>query len=107
VAFGIDVALSATGVAADAFAAAATDERAPLPFAAGSVRHLALREDFDEPVDAEAIRAWEGAGLHVLAFRRGEGRVEPPSALRAPLRTGDSAVLAGPETVVRRLLLGG
>jgi Trk K+ transport system NAD-binding subunit len=106
-AFGIDVALSATAVAADAFAAAATDERAPLPFDTGAVRHLALREDFDDPVAAEDLRSWEREGLHLLAFRRGQGGVEPPSALRSPLQAGDSAVLAGPEAVVRRILLEG
>jgi Trk K+ transport system NAD-binding subunit len=106
-AFGIDVALSATGVAADAFVAAATDERAPLPFDTGPVRHLALREDFDGPVTHDDLRSWEREGLHLLAFRRGTGEVQPPSALRSPLRAGDSAVLAGPESVVRRILLGG
>jgi hypothetical protein len=40
-AFGIDVALSATAVATDAFAEAATDERATLPFDKVAVRHLA------------------------------------------------------------------
>lgn len=107
IAFGIDVALSATGLAAAPFAAAATDERAPLPFDAGAVRHLALREDFDEPVGVDRVRAWEREGLHLLAFRRGQGPVEPPSALRTPLQPGDSAVLAGPEPAVRRVLLGG
>ena len=106
-AFGIDVALSATAVAADAFAAAATDERAPLSFDTGTVHHLALREDFDGSVAAEDLRSWEGEGLHLLAFRRGQGGVEPPSALRSPLQAGDSAVLAGPEAVVRRILLEG
>jgi Trk K+ transport system NAD-binding subunit len=105
-AFGIDVALSATGVAADAFAAAATDERAPVAFDTGPVRHLVLREDFDEPVDNQTVRSWEHQGLHLLAFRRGSDGVQPPSALRSPLRDGDSAVLAGPEGVVRRILLG-
>jgi Trk K+ transport system NAD-binding subunit len=105
-AFGIDVALSATGVAAGAFAAAATDERAPVAFDTGPVRHLVLREDFDDPVDLQTVRSWEREGLHLLAFRRGSGEAEPPSALGAPLRDGDSAVLAGPEAVVRRILLG-
>jgi len=106
-AFGIDMALSTTAIAADAFAAAATDERAPLPFDTGPVRHLALREDFDEPVGPDEVRRWEVEGLHLLAFRRGQGPVEPPSALGHPLEPGDSAVLAGPEPVVRKLLLGG
>jgi hypothetical protein len=93
-------------VAADAFAAAATDERAPLPYDTGTARHLALREDIDGSVGPEEVRAWEREGLHVLAFRRGRGAVEPPSALRSPLGDGDSAVLAGPEAAVRRILLG-
>jgi Trk K+ transport system NAD-binding subunit len=105
-AFGIDVALSTTAISADAFAAAATDERAPLPFDAGTIRHLVLREDFDQPVGPDDVRRWEAEGLHLLAFRRGPGAVEPPSELDGPLRPGDSAVLAGPEPVARRLLLG-
>jgi Trk K+ transport system NAD-binding subunit len=105
-AFGIDVALSTTATAADAFAAAATDERAPLAFDTGVIRHLALREDFDEPVSVAQVRSWERQGLHLLAFRRRQGPVEPPSALGPPLEAGDSAVLAGPEPVVRKLLLG-
>ncbi|MGH2674271.1 MAG: NAD-binding protein [Actinomycetota bacterium] len=106
-AFGLDVALSATAIASDAFAAAATDERAPLPFDAGPVRHLTLREDFDEPVSRVDVRRWEAQGIHLLAFRRGQGPVEPPSALEDPLGPGDSALVAGPEPVIRRLLLGG
>lgn len=106
-AFGIDVVLSTTAISADAFAAAATDERAPLPFDTGALRHLALREDFAGRVVAEDVRGWEAQGLHLLAFRRGQGAAQPPSALNGPLEPGDSAILAGPEPVVRRLLLGG
>jgi Trk K+ transport system NAD-binding subunit len=106
-AFGIDVALSTTAISADAFAAAATDERAPLPFEAGAVRHLVLRQDFDQAVVPDDVRRWEREGLHLLAFRRGPGPARPPSALDGPLQPGDSAVLAGPEPVVHRLLLGG
>jgi Trk K+ transport system NAD-binding subunit len=105
-AFGIDVAISATAIAADAFAAAATDERAPLAFDTGPIRHLALREDFEQPVTEGQVRSWEREGLHLLAFRRRQGAVEPPSSLGPPLQPGDSAVLAGPEPVVRKLLLG-
>jgi Trk K+ transport system NAD-binding subunit len=104
--FGITAALSATQVAADAFAEAATDERAPLPFLAGDVPSLVLREDFDEPFGKERIADWEAEGLHLLAFRRGRGPVEPPSALDRSLQPGDSGALAGPEAVVRKLLLG-
>jgi Trk K+ transport system NAD-binding subunit len=104
-AFGVDVAISATEIAAGAFASAATDERAARPFDTGEVRHLVLREDFDEPLTREQVRDWEHQGLHLLAFRRGQGAVEPPSALVRPLETGDSAIMAGPENVVRTVLL--
>jgi Trk K+ transport system NAD-binding subunit len=104
-AFGIDVAISATQVAAGAFASAATDERAARPFDTGDVRHLVLRWHFDEPLTPEQAREWEHQGLHLLAFRRGQGEVEPPSALVRALEAGDSAIMAGPEKVVRTLLL--
>ena len=104
-AFGIDVVLSTTRLAADAFANAATDERAPRRFAVGPVACLMVRDDVDEPVPPERVRAWEEEGLHLLAYRRGAGGVQPPSALDRPLEPGDSAVFAGPEAVVRRILM--
>jgi voltage-gated potassium channel len=104
-AFGIDVAISATEIAAGAFASAATDERAARAFDTGDVRHLILREDFDEPVTRDLVREWEHQGLHLLAFRRGQGAVEPPSSLARPLEAGDSAIMAGPEKVIRTVLL--
>ncbi len=104
-AFGIDVVLSTTSLAADAFANAGTDERAPRRFAVGRVAYLMVRDDMDERVTPEQVRGWERDGMHLLAYRRGTGSVEPPSALDRPLEPGDSAVFAGPEAVVRRLLL--
>jgi len=106
-AFGIDVVLSTTRLSADAFGSAATDERAPRRFALGPIVYLMLREDMDEgeELTRERIHAWEGEGLHLLAFRRGSGDAQPPSSLSASLREGDSAVFAGPEATVRSILL--
>jgi Trk K+ transport system NAD-binding subunit len=104
-AFGIDIVLSTTRLAADAFANAATDERAPRRFALGPAPYLMVRDDMEEPVSPEQVRAWERDGLHLLAYRRGAGEAEPPSALDRPLERGDSAVFAGPEPVVRRILM--
>jgi Trk K+ transport system NAD-binding subunit len=103
--FGIDRALSTSRAAAGAFASAATDERAARAFDLGGAPSLVLRHDVVGDLTPAEVRAWEERGVHLLAFRRGRGAALPPSALDQPLGPGDSAIMAGPEEVIRRLLL--
>ena len=105
-ALGIDVAISASAVAASAFAGAATDERAFRQFRVGDLDYLAFRFEPERTVDSSEIERWRGGHVRVLAFRKGEGETLPASQLVEGLSPGDSAILAGPASAVRGLVLG-
>jgi Trk K+ transport system NAD-binding subunit len=106
-AFQIDVAISSGRFAASAFVSAATDERAIRSFPVGRLPYLALRYDVPAPLSPKQIEAWRAEGLRFLAFRHGDGPVQPPSGLTAGLEPGDAAIVAGPEAILRALLPSG
>ncbi len=105
--FGIDVAVSASQVAARAFVGAATDERAFRPLQVGDVPYLAFRFEADRDVDMAVVQEWREAHVRVLAFRRDGHPAQPPSELTRGLEPGDSAILAGPADAIRATVLGG
>ncbi len=80
--FGVDAALSATQVAAAAFAAAATDELVRRTFDLGGRDWAAMRWTAPQELDASAIEDLRGRGVHVL------------------LAAGREVILAGPEEVI-------
>jgi Trk K+ transport system NAD-binding subunit len=104
--FGIDAAVSASLVSASAFVGAATDERATRSFRVGDLDYLAFRFDPERPLEISEIDRWRGGHVRVLAFRRGDGPLQPPSELTEQLRPGDSAILAGPATAIRSMVFG-
>jgi len=105
-ALGIDVAMSASAVAARAFAGAATDERAFREFRVGDLDYLAFRFEPGRTVDSSELERWRGGHVRVLAFRKGEGETLPASELVEGLGPGDSAILTGPAEAMRALVLG-
>jgi Trk K+ transport system NAD-binding subunit len=104
-AFRIDTAISSGKVAARAFVSAATDELALRTFRVGGLDFLAFRYDVMTPVSLEQVEGWRAEGLRILAFRRHLGPVQSPTELITALQPGDAAIIAGPEGVIRRLLL--
>jgi Trk K+ transport system NAD-binding subunit len=104
-AFQIDSAISSGKLAAGAFVGAATEERALRPFRIGDLDYLAFRFDVTAPVSLAQIEAWRARGVRILGFRRQSGPVQPPSQLSEPFEPGDAAILAGPDAVIRSLLL--
>jgi Trk K+ transport system NAD-binding subunit len=105
-ALGVDAAVSASAVAARAFAGAATDERAFRPFRVGDADYLAFRFDPPRPVDMAEIDHWRTNHVRILAFMRAGGAARPPSELTGGLSQGDSAIVAGPAEHVRSLVPG-
>jgi Trk K+ transport system NAD-binding subunit len=103
---GIDAAISTSAVAAGAFVGAASDERALRSFAVGDVEYLAFRYEADRTIDLEQFERWRGSHMRILAFRRGDGTARAASELSEPLQPGDSAILAGPASVIRSEFLG-
>jgi Trk K+ transport system NAD-binding subunit len=104
--FGIDAAVSSSLVSASAFAGAAGDERAIRAFRVGELDYLAFRFDPKRPLETPEIERWRGGHVRVLAFRRGEGPLQPPSELTERLEPGDSAILAGPAPAIRSMVFG-
>jgi Trk K+ transport system NAD-binding subunit len=104
-AFRIDAAISSGKVAARAFVSAASDERALRPFRVGDEAFLAFRYEAVASVSLEEIEAWRAEGLRVLAFRRQSGTVQSPAELATGFQAGDTAIIAGPDASIRRLLL--
>jgi Trk K+ transport system NAD-binding subunit len=96
----IDATVSASRVAANAFVAAAVDDSARRSFGVGGRAYLALRYECPRTLPFEEIEQLRSDGLRVLAIRRGQGDVRPPSDLRSGLEVGDSAIVAGPEDVI-------
>jgi Trk K+ transport system NAD-binding subunit len=103
--FRIDAAISGSKVAASAFVGAATDEHALRAFRVGESEFLACRYDVTSTLSLAQIEAWRARGLRFLGFRRPSGAPQPPSALIAPLQPGDAVIVAGPEEIVRALLV--
>jgi Trk K+ transport system NAD-binding subunit len=103
---GIDAAVSASAVAARAFAGAATDERAFRQFRVGELDYLAFRFEPERTIDPSEIERWRGGHVRVLAFRKEAGETLPASQLTEGLSPGDSAILAGPADAMRTLVLG-
>jgi len=92
-AFQIDHVLAAVEVAASAFVDAATDPLALRPFQLGDCEFKGLRRNMVESVDPAEIRS---RGLRILAFRkRGEDRVQGPSAPTEPFGERDGVVVVG------------
>src|SRR4029453_9442419 len=85
---------------------AASDERALRSFRVGDVEYLAFRYEADRKIDLEEFERWRGSHVRILAFRRGDGAAQAASELSEPLRPGDSAILAGPASVMRSEILG-
>lgn len=54
---------------------------------------------------AEVVIVRGAEGLRILAFRRASGDAQPPSDLVAALEPGDEAIVAGPETTLRAVML--
>jgi Trk K+ transport system NAD-binding subunit len=105
-ALGIDAAISASEVAASAFVGAATDERAFRSFRVGDLPYLAFRYEADRTIELLELEGWRGSNVRILAFRRNGGAAHPASELTQALQAGDSAILAGPESAIRTLVLG-
>lgn len=103
---GIDVAISATRVAASAFVGAAVEERATRPFAVDGLHYLAVRYDATDVVPPDRIEEWRASGIRILALRRGDGPVQPVTQLDGAIEPGDSVILAGPAAVTTRVLEG-
>jgi Trk K+ transport system NAD-binding subunit len=99
----IDATISASRVAANAFVAAAVDDSARRSFRVGDQPYLALRFECPRSISFEEIERRRSDGLRVLAIRRGQGEVLPPSDLQSGLDPGDSVIVAGPEAVVAAL----
>jgi Trk K+ transport system NAD-binding subunit len=104
-AFGVDAPISSSGVAAVAFAGAATDEHAVRTFVVGDLEYVAFRFHPARDVPVAEVDDWRGRHVRLLAFRRGEGPVQPPSEVGHGLGPGDSAILAGPAESVQELEL--
>jgi Trk K+ transport system NAD-binding subunit len=101
-AFGIDSPIAAVEEAAPAFADAALEDGTRTihvdctgsPEGALELRSVVWHGE--RAVDAREIKAWHDRGIRILALVRG-GALRALSAMPAPLRQGDRAVLAGPE----------
>ena len=104
-AFGVDAPISSSGVAAVAFAGAATDEHAVRSFSVGDLEYVAFRFDPARDIPVAEVDDWRGHHVRLLAFRRGEGPVQPPSEVGHGIGPGDSAILAGPAGSVQELEL--
>jgi Trk K+ transport system NAD-binding subunit len=102
-AFDIDVALSASTVAAKAFVGAATDERAYRTIRVGELDFLSCRYTLPHAVDAAKIAAWRSSGVRILAWRKPGKPVEPPVAIFPALEAGAELVLCGPPAEVRAI----
>lgn len=101
-AFGVDVVVSSSEVAAAAFFGAATDERATRAIAVGGLQIAARREDLPRPVTAERLGALSDQGLRVVAVRDPDGHAQPHERGEG-LPAGAVVILAGPREALDRL----
>jgi len=104
--FGIDKALSMSGVAAGAFVGAATDERAARRLSVGSLELVAFRYTVDRDVAQDEVLAWREQGLRIVAAAPPGEPAGPPASVADGLRPGTEIVVAGPEDVLRTCLFG-
>lgn len=102
-AFDIDVALSASTIAAKAFVGAATDERAFRAINVDHIDFLTCRYTLPGPVTTERIEEWRTSGVRVLAWRRAGGSLEPPMQRFPALDAGSELVICGPPDRVRQV----
>jgi Trk K+ transport system NAD-binding subunit len=105
-AFDLDAAISASNVAAAAFAGAATDAFARRTFRLGSDEWLAMRWEPAGGLDAERLSRLREAGANVVAWSGPDGVVRSGD-LGDGLAPGNVAVLTGPARVVESLARGG
>jgi len=95
-AFDIDVALSASTIAAKAFVGAATDERAFRTINIEGIQFLACRYTLTAPVTSAQIDEWRSGGVRILAWRRAGEPLEPPLQHFPALDAGSELVISGP-----------
>ncbi len=104
--FGVDAALSMSGVAAGAFVGAATDERAVRHVRIDELELVAFRYGVERDVDASEVTAWREQGLRILAVESVTGVPGPPLRAVGGLSRGETVIVAGPEDVLARCLFG-
>jgi Trk K+ transport system NAD-binding subunit len=101
-AFKSDVVLSSNQIASSAFVGAAVDVLAMRPIALDGLDLLAFRVTPATPIVPATITTWRSKGLRVLAVKREDGTVEPPTiALTHAIGVTDEAIVVGPDDVVR------
>ena len=104
-AFGVDLAISTTRVAARAFVGAAVDERSLRPFQVDGLEYVAMRYGPGAEVSAGTIARWRSAGIRLIAVKRGDGPTLSPSDVSDGLSRDDRAVVAGPAEALAALVL--
>lgn len=105
-AFGIDVALSMSAAAANAFVGAATDERAVRHLQLDELELVAFRYDVSRYVAADEVTGWRELGLRILAVQPRDQSPLSPIAALSGLDEGSVLIVAGPGEVLEHCLFG-